>query len=115
MPARRLLTSPFDKRIAEVMIRRVIMMISSQTILAAHVDKQYKLHQKSFFRLWEAARERMDGTGALAPSFRLPRGSAKRLIPIMAQELGAKLIVMGTGCPYRYLGPFHRQYRRGGS
>jgi len=44
LPTRRLLTSSLDKRISEVMIRQVIKMISSQTILAAHeLMVQHKL------------------------------------------------------------------------
>jgi len=63
--------------------------------ISDHVDKQYKLHQKDLFRLWEAVRERK-GMRAPAPSFHLPRGNAKKMIPLVAQDLGAELIVMGT-------------------
>lgn len=64
--------------------------------IATHVDKQYRLHHKELFRLWETAKEGMESPAPSSPDFHLPRGPAKRTIARFAEELQADLIIMGT-------------------
>lgn len=66
--------------------------------IATHVNNQYSLHQKGLYRLGEMLRERItsDAYDSLSPAYHLPKGSAKRKIPELVEELQADLVVMGT-------------------
>ncbi len=66
--------------------------------LAGDAIKEYALHQKGLFILAKELRRSIgkDAYDALAPSFHLPRGNAKKLITALAMELKADLMVMGT-------------------
>ncbi|EIM65507.1 universal stress protein [Desulfobacter postgatei] len=66
--------------------------------VTAHVQKQQLIHQKELHRLGEALRNRIgaDGYSKISPSFHLPKGPTKKVIPPLAAGLGADLVVMGT-------------------
>jgi nucleotide-binding universal stress UspA family protein len=66
--------------------------------LAGYAIKEYAQHQNGLFMLAEELRGSIgkDAYDALAPSFHLPKGSAKKLITSLVTELEADLVVMGT-------------------
>jgi universal stress protein E len=71
--------------------------ISSEGI-DAYIEKERLLHEKSLSTLAETLRDWIgnDAYDYLSPRLHLPKGSAKRMIPVLAAELQADLVVMGT-------------------
>jgi len=70
----------------------------SQKSIAAHVRTQQLNHQHGLDSLGEALRDRIgtDSYNRLSPTFHLPKGSPKKMIALLAAELRADLVVMGT-------------------
>lgn len=66
--------------------------------IADHVRNQHLFHQKGFHQMADLLRERIgaDAYNSLSPSFHMPKGPAKRMIPELAATLQADLVVMGT-------------------
>lgn len=66
--------------------------------ITTYVENQYLLHQKSLHRLDEMLRDRIgtDAYNYISPRFHLPKGPARKMIPSLAVELQADLIIMGT-------------------
>jgi nucleotide-binding universal stress UspA family protein len=65
---------------------------------SSYVEREQERHRKALYRLVEELRD-WSGKEAydyLSPGFHLPMGSAKKVIPPLAAELRADLIVMGT-------------------
>ncbi len=71
--------------------------ISTEDIVD-HVQNQQWIHKKGLNRLGEALRDRIgtDAYNRLSPIFHLPKGPAKKMIALVAAELRADLVVMGT-------------------
>jgi len=65
---------------------------------ADYLEKEHMLHQKAFYRLGETLRSRIGESiyDYLSPNFHLLKGPAKKLIPELAAQLEADLVVMGT-------------------
>jgi len=65
---------------------------------ADYLEKEHMLHQQAFYRLGETLRNRIgeDIYDYLSPTFHLLKGPAKKLIPELASQLEADLVVMGT-------------------
>jgi nucleotide-binding universal stress UspA family protein len=72
--------------------------VNTNTGIVAHVEKEYLLHQNGLYKLSEALKNRIgkDAYTYLSPDFHLPKGSAKKMIPALAADLKADLVVMGT-------------------
>lgn len=66
--------------------------------IATHVQNQQISHQKGLHRIFEEFRDRVgaDIYNRLFPIFHLPKGSAKRMIALLAADLQADIVVMGT-------------------
>ncbi|MDY0039619.1 MAG: universal stress protein [Desulforhabdus sp.] len=66
--------------------------------ISAYLEKEHDLHKKGLYLLSEELRARIgaDAYDYLAPQFHLPKGPPKRMIPALAAELQADLVVMGT-------------------
>jgi universal stress protein E len=75
-----------------------------------YVEAEYLRHQKALDRIGERLSDRLgaDVYGYLAPRFHLRRGVAATVIPEVAMELQADLVVMGTvartGIPGLFIG-----------
>ena len=72
--------------------------ITSLEGAAYYVEKTHALHRKGLYTLGEELRKwiGVDTYDYLSPRFHLPKGSAKKMIPRLATELRADLVVMGT-------------------
>jgi nucleotide-binding universal stress UspA family protein len=66
--------------------------------LADYVEREHGLHRKKLYRLLENLRGWIgkEAYDYLSPDFHLPKGPAEKLIPSLASQLEADLVVMGT-------------------
>ncbi|MFA5700357.1 MAG: universal stress protein, partial [Desulfuromonas sp.] len=66
--------------------------------VADYVEKTHIPHKKGLYMLGEELRESLgaDTYRRLAPSFHLPKGPGKKMIPQLAEKLQVDLVVMGT-------------------
>ncbi|MDY0212295.1 MAG: universal stress protein [Desulfuromonadaceae bacterium] len=66
--------------------------------VADYVEKTHAPHRKGLYMLGEELRESLgtDTYKRLSPSFHLPKGAGKKMIPQLAATLQADLVVMGT-------------------
>ncbi|MDQ7783026.1 MAG: universal stress protein [Desulfomonilaceae bacterium] len=66
--------------------------------MASYIEREHIRHQEGLYRLGETLREHFgaDAYDYLGPRFHLLRGPARKLIPVLAEELRADLVVMGT-------------------
>lgn len=66
--------------------------------VSTHIGKEYMSRQQQLFRLGEKLRHSIgvEAHKRLLPHFHLPKGNPKKIIPAIAEELGADLVVMGT-------------------
>ncbi len=63
-----------------------------------HVEQEYMNRQKLLFALGERLRQQLgaEAYNRLLPRFHLPKGSPQKMLPAVAEELRADLVVMGT-------------------
>ncbi len=72
--------------------------ITSLDGVADYVEKTHVPHKKGLYLLGEELRGALgtDTYKRLSPSFHLPKGAGKKMIPQLAAELQVDLVVMGT-------------------
>ncbi len=72
--------------------------ITSLDGVADYVEKTQAPHRKGLYLLGEELRETLgaDTYKRLSPSFHLPKGPGKKMIPQLAEKLEVDLVVMGT-------------------
>ncbi|MDD2605442.1 MAG: universal stress protein [Desulfobacterales bacterium] len=70
----------------------------SLTGVASYVEQEQEQHRIGLQQLAEELRQWLGekAYGYLSPRFHLPKGPARKVIPPLAAELGADLVVMGT-------------------
>ncbi|MDY0362009.1 MAG: universal stress protein [Desulforegulaceae bacterium] len=63
-----------------------------------HIEKQHLVHQKELYSLGLDLQKRISSKvyADISPSFHLPKGMAKKVIPKIAKKLQTDLVVMGT-------------------
>lgn len=66
--------------------------------VAAYVEGERLCHEAGLYQLGEWLRSQigMEAYEYLSPRFHLSKGSARKVIPALAEELGVDLVVMGT-------------------
>lgn len=71
---------------------------STKNAVHTHIELEYLSHQKLLFALGERLRRQLDveAYNRLLPRFHLPKGSPQKMLPAVAEELRADLVVMGT-------------------
>lgn len=72
--------------------------ITSSDGITGYVEKTHALHMKGLYMLGEELRKSLGAEtyDSLSPGFHLPKGLAKKMIPLLARQLRADLVVMGT-------------------
>ncbi|MFA6687096.1 MAG: universal stress protein [Desulfuromonas sp.] len=72
--------------------------ITTSDGISAYVERTHILHRKGLYKLGEQLRDSIgaDTYRRLSPSFHLPKGSGKKVIPQLAEKLRVDLVVMGT-------------------
>ncbi|MBS3756868.1 MAG: universal stress protein [Desulfobacterales bacterium] len=66
--------------------------------LASYVRREHEHHRRELYRLGEKLRSWIgkEAYDYLSPGFHLPKGQAKKAVPLLAARLQADIIVMGT-------------------
>lgn len=66
--------------------------------LADYAEREHELHRKELYRLAETLQGWIgkEAYDYLSPDFHLPKGPAKKVIPALAAQLRADLVIMGT-------------------
>lgn len=66
--------------------------------VTTHVEQEFLSRQKLLFALGERLRQQLgaEAYNRLLPRFHLPKGSPQKMLPVVAEEVHADLVVMGT-------------------